>query len=172
MGAVIGIDLGTTNTAVAVVRDGRPRVLEDSRGYRVIPSCVAAKASGRFVVGHAAKSMILTDPECTAYAIKRVLGRGFGTPEVRAVRDRVSYRMEAGEDGLVRVLIGDRLMTPTEIIGVLLRVARETVESVLEDTVQEAVVTVPAYFNHRQRAATLEAARLAGLPGAAPPFTA
>ena len=163
MGAVIGIDLGTTNTAVAVVQDGRPRVLEDSRGYRVIPSCIAVKESGRFVVGHAAKSMILTDPERTVYAVKRVLGRAFDTPEVNSVHSRVAYRLERGDDGFARVLLGQRVMTPTEVIAVVLRVARETAESVLQEPVSDAVVTVPAYFNHRQRAATLEAARLAGL---------
>jgi len=163
MGAVIGIDLGTTNTVVAVVEGGRPRVLEDSRGYRVIPSCVAAKESGRFVVGHAAKSMILTHPDRTVYAVKRLLGRPFDAEETREAVSRVGYHAESTEEGWVQLQVGEGTMSPVEVIAVVLRVARETAEAVLGEPVQEAVVTVPAYFNHRQRSSTLEAARRAGL---------
>jgi molecular chaperone DnaK len=163
MGAVIGIDLGTTNTVVAVVEGGRPRVLEDSRGYRVIPSCVAAKETGRFVVGHAAKSMILTHPDRTVYAVKRLLGRPFDAPETQEAVSRVGYHVEPTAEGWVQLRVGERTMSPVEVIAVVLRVARETAEAVLGEPVQEAVVTVPAYFNHRQRSSTLEAARRAGL---------
>lgn len=164
MARVIGIDLGTTNTAVAVLDGGRPRVLEDDRGYKVLPSVVSAKGEGRFVVGQAAHNLIITAPERTVYATKRLIGRRFDSPEVQRVLTRVQYKLRPAADGGVQMLVGDQWMTPTEVAAVILQVARGIAERALGDTVSDAVITVPAYFNHAQRKATLEAAQLAGLP--------
>ena len=163
MGRVIGIDLGTTNTAVAVLDAGRPRVIEDSRGYRVVPSCVSVRPNGRLVVGQAARDLVLTNPDRSVYAVKRLLGRRFDTSEAAETMSRVNYQVLPSEDGLCQVVLGDRVMRPVEVISIILGVAREMAETALGEAVDEAVVTVPAYFNHAQRAATLEAAHRAGL---------
>ena len=163
MGKAIGVDLGTTNTAVAVLVDGRPRVLEDEKGYKVLPSCVAFKGDGKRVVGQTARNLIITQPENTAYAIKRLMGRRYDSPEVAEVKKLVSYHIAQADDGMCKVRVGDDWYTPVEISAVILQVAREMAERSLGDTVDEAVITVPAYFNHAQRSATFDAARLAGL---------
>ena len=163
MGKAIGIDLGTTNTAVAVLVDGRPRVLEDERGYKVLPSCVSLKVDGQFVVGEAARNLAITQPERTVYAVKRLAGRRHDSAEAVQIRSRVSYGVGPDDDGGCLVQIGDDWYTPTEVQAVILQVARSIAERALDEEVDEAVITVPAYFNHQQRAATLEAARMAGL---------
>ncbi len=163
MGKAIGIDLGTTNTAVAVLMDGRPRVLEDDKGYKVLPSCVTFKGDGTRVVGQAAKNLIITRPDQTAYAVKRLMGRRFDSPEVAEVQKLVSYQIGPAPDGGCRIRLGDDWFTPVQISAVLLQVAREMAEKALGEPVTEAVITVPAYFNHAQRAATFEAAQIAGL---------
>jgi molecular chaperone DnaK len=163
MGKAIGIDLGTTNTAVAVLIDGRPRVLEDERGYKVLPSCVSMKADGQFVVGQAARNLAIINPERTVYAVKRLIGRRFDSPEAVQIRSRVSYAIGPADDGSCLVQMGDDWYTPTEVCALVLQVARGIAERALDEEVTEAVITVPAYFNHQQRAATLEAAKMAGL---------
>jgi len=163
MGRVIGIDLGTTNTAIAVVKDDKPVVLKDAKGYSVIPSCVCNKGDGRYVVGHAAKSMVLTSPERTVYGVKRLIGRKFDSPEVQEAVQNASYDIRESSDGMVEVEMGGEWFSPMEVSSIILQVAREVAEAALGESVSEAVITVPAYFNHAQRAATLEAARLAGL---------
>lgn len=163
MGRTIGIDLGTTNTVVAVLEDGRPRVLEDEKGYKVLPSVVSWKGEGRYVVGPAAKNLILTAPDKTVYAVKRLMGRRFDSPEVQDARKRMTFGIEAGPDGYCQVEVGDTLMTPVEVSAVILQVARQIAERAIGEEVEEAVITVPAYFNHAQRTATMDAARLAGL---------
>jgi molecular chaperone DnaK len=163
MGKAIGIDLGTTNTAVAVLVDGRPRVLEDERGYKVLPSCVSMKDDGQFVVGQAARNLAITRPDRTVYAVKRLAGRRHDSAEAVQIRSRVSYGVGPDEDGGCLVQIGDDWYTPTEVQAVILQVARSIAERALDEEVDEAVITVPAYFNHQQRSATLEAAKMAGL---------
>ena len=163
MGKVIGIDLGTTNTAIAVFDGGRPRVLEDDRGYRVLPSCVSVKDDGKFIVGQAARSLVLTRPSHTVYAVKRLIGRRYDSVEAEEARRRMPYPIHPAADGGCLVAMGDDNYTPTEISALILQVARGIAERSLGDTVDEVVLTVPAYFNHAQRAATFEAARLAGL---------
>ncbi len=163
MGRTIGIDLGTTNTVVAVLQDGRPRVLEDEKGYKVLPSVVSWKGEGRYVVGPAAKNLILTAPDKTVYAAKRLMGRRYDSPEIQDMRNRVAYRIEASPDGYCQVEVGDTLMTPVEVNAVILQVARQIAERAIGEEVEEAVITVPAYYNHAQRAATMESARIAGL---------
>jgi molecular chaperone DnaK len=163
MGKTIGIDLGTTNTCVAVLKDGRPNVLKDEKGYKVLPSVVSMKGEGRYVVGQQAKNLILTAPGKTVYAAKRLMGRRADSPEAARVRERMAYTIEAGPDGLCQVVLGDMIMTPVEISSIVLRMAKQIAERTLGEEVTEAVITVPAYFNHGQRAATMEAAQLAGL---------
>ena len=163
MQKAIGIDLGTTNTVVAVLLDGRPQVLEDDRGYRVLPSVVTIDGLGAEVVGHAARNRILTDPDKTVYAIKRLMGRRFDSEQIADARQRVGYRIEAAPDGTCVVVAGGRTLSPVEVSAMILRTAREMAERALGQPVEEAVITVPAYFNHQQRNATMEAAQLAGL---------
>ncbi len=163
MGKSIGIDLGTTNTAVAVIIDGRPKVLEDEKGYKVLPSCVSWKGEGRYVIGQAAKNLILSAPERTVYAVKRLIGRRYDSVEVQRTAERVGFGLERGPDGGVLVALGEETLTPSEVCSVILQVSRQIAERALGEEVDEAVITVPAYFTHTQREATLEAARLAGL---------
>jgi molecular chaperone DnaK len=163
MGKAIGIDLGTTNTAVAVMVDGRPRVIEDSKGYKVMPSCITVRPDGSRLVGHAAHGLIITQPESTAYATKRLMGRRFDSHEVTETRQRMAYRIDPAQDGTCLLGLGNETLSPVEVSAELLKAARDMVEAALAEEVDEAVITVPAYFNHAQRAATLEAARTAGL---------
>ncbi len=163
MSKSIGIDLGTTNTAVAVVVDGRPKVLEDEKGYKVLPSCVSSKGDGRYVIGQAAKNLILSAPDATVYAIKRLIGRRFDSPEVVRTSERVGFRIQQASDGGVLVGLGDEFLSPAEASSIILQVARQIAERALGESVEEAVITVPAYFTHAQREATLEAARMTGL---------
>ncbi len=163
MSTSIGIDLGTTNTAVAVVVDGRPRVLEDEKGYKVLPSCVSSRGQGRYVIGQAAKNLVLSQPENTVYAIKRLMGRRFDSEEVQATRKRVGYTIIESSDGKTQVQLGDEFLTPVQVSSVILKVARQIAERGIDGPVSEAVVTVPAYFTHAQREATLEAVHGAGL---------
>ncbi len=163
MGRIVGIDLGTTNTAVAVLQDGRPRVIEDDRGYKVLPSVVSARGEGRYIVGQAAHNLILTHPDRTVYATKRLIGRRFDSVEVQRMRERVQYQMRPAPDGSVQVQVGDQWMSPAEVAAVVLQVARTIAEKALGEPVDEAVITVPAHFNHLQREQTMEAARIAGL---------
>jgi molecular chaperone DnaK len=163
MGRTIGIDLGTTNTAVAVFDKGRPRVLEDDKGYKVLPSVISRKADGSFVVGHAAKARILTHPDSTVYAIKRLVGRRFDSDQVANARRRMPYEISEGSESGCMVSIGGAEMSPVDVSAIVLKVAKQIAERALGEPVDEAVITVPAYFNHSQRSATMEAAELAGL---------
>ena len=163
MGKAIGIDLGTTNTAVAVLVDGRPRVLEDEKGYKVLPSAVSLRDGGSFHVGHSARGLTITEPKRTLTAVKRLMGRHFDSPEVNEARARMSYDIVEAPDGTASIKIGDQVFRPEEICALVLQVARGIAERALNEPVDEAVITVPAYFNHAQRTATMEAARLAGM---------
>ncbi len=163
MPRIIGIDLGTTNTAVAVMEAGRPRVIEDERGYKVLPSVISAKGEGKFVVGQAAHNLILTRPERTVYATKRLIGRRYDSAEVQEAIRRVNYKVRPAPDGGVELQVGDQWMSPTEVAAVVLQVAKTIAEKALGERIEEAVISVPAYFNHAQRKATSEAAEMAGL---------
>ncbi len=163
MGKAIGIDLGTTNTAVAVLIDGRPRVIEDDKGYKVLPSCVSMQPGGKAVVGQAARSLALTQPDRTVQAVKRLIGRRFDSPEVEQIRRRAGFGIKPAPDGTCLVVMAGETWTPVQVSALVLQHAREIAEKALDETVDEAVITVPAYFNHAQRSATFEAARLAGL---------
>ncbi|NOY28453.1 MAG: Hsp70 family protein, partial [Oligoflexia bacterium] len=163
MHTAIGIDLGTTNTAVAVLVDGRPKVLADDKGYRVMPSVVTIDEYGTEIVGHAARNRILTDPDRTVYAIKRLIGRRFDSAQVTEARQRMGFDIEAGPDGGCMVIAASQRLTPVEVSAMILRTAREMAERALGEPVEEAVITVPAYFNNQQRTATYQAAELAGM---------
>ena len=163
MGRTIGIDLGTTNTAVAVFMKGRPKVLEDEKGYKVLPSVVCQKDDGSFVVGQAAKNRILTDPHHTVYAAKRLIGRQADSRQAQDASRRMPYEVVEGPDGEAHVTIGEHVMSPVEVSAIILKVAKQIAEKALGETVDDAVITVPAYFNHSQRAATMKAAEMAGL---------
>ena len=159
MGKIIGIDLGTTNSCVSVMEGGEPTVVQNSEGQRTTPSIVAFTDKGR-LVGQPAKNQMVTNPERTVYSIKRFMGRRFA--EVPEEIKMVPYRVtDSGND--VRVHIDDKQYSPPEISAAVLQKMKETAESYLGETVTEAVITVPAYFNDSQRQATKDAGRIAGL---------
>ena len=159
MGKIIGIDLGTTNSCVSVMEGGEPTVVQNSEGQRTTPSIVAFTDKGR-LVGQPAKNQMVTNPERTVYSIKRFVGRRFA--EVPEEIKMVPYRVtDSGND--VRVHIGDKQYSPPEISAAVLQKMKETAENYLGETVTEAVITVPAYFNDSQRQATKDAGRIAGL---------
>ena len=160
MGKIIGIDLGTTNSCVAVMEGGQPVVIPNSEGQRTTPSIVAFTDKGERLVGQPAKNQMITNPDSTVYSIKRFMGRRFD--EVKAEIGRVPFTVsESGND--VRVQIRDSLFSPPEISAAILQKMRKTAEDYLGEPVTDAVITVPAYFNDAQRQATKDAGRIAGL---------
>jgi molecular chaperone DnaK len=160
MGRIIGIDLGTTNSCVAVMEGGEPVVIANSEGMRTTPSIVGFTAKGERVIGQPAKNQMITNPENTVYSIKRFMGRRF--EEVGSEMKLVPYRVvPAGND--VRVDISGKLYSPQEISAFILQKMKKTAEDYLGEPVTEAVITVPAYFNDAQRQATKDAGRIAGL---------
>jgi len=158
----IGIDLGTTNSVAAALVEGRPQILEDSRGHARVPSVVAFQGWD-FTVGEAAKDLVLTHPKQTVYGVKRLMGRRFDSREAMDARRRMAYRIEEASDGGVLVGLGDHNFTPVDISAVILKAVRENAERILGGEVSEAVITIPAHFTHAQRLATLDAAKLAGI---------
>jgi molecular chaperone DnaK len=163
VGAIVGIDLGTTNSCVAVVKNGRPIVLEDDRGYNILPSCVATSGKGRFLVGHGAKALILNHPKNTLHSVKRLLGRKFTSPEVQEAARHLSYEIFADEHDNVVLRMGDVEVTPVEASSIVLKAVKEIAEKNIGEPVTEAVITVPASFSHQQRRDTMAAAEQAGL---------
>jgi molecular chaperone DnaK len=161
MGRIIGIDLGTTNSCVAVMEGGEPVVIQNSEGQRTTPSIVGFTAKGERLVGQPAKNQIVTNPENTVYSIKRFMGRRFG--EVPAEIGMVPYTIKDSGNGEVRVAVHDKEYSPQEISAAVLQKMKKTAEDYLGETVTEAVITVPAYFNDAQRQATKDAGRIAGL---------
>ena len=161
MGKVLGIDLGTTNSAVAVLEGGEPTIIINSEGDRTTPSVVAFRKEGERVVGKAAKNQAITNPENTITSIKRFVGRRF--EETVSERKTVAYEVEKGKDGRAVVSIEGKHFTPEEISAMVLQKLKADAEAYLGETVTEAVITVPAYFNDMQRQATKDAGRIAGL---------
>lgn len=163
MGKIIGIDLGTTNSCVAVMEGNEPVVIANSEGRRTTPSIVAFldNGKGERKVGDPAKRQAITNPKNTVSSIKRFMGKKFN--EVSEERKLVSYQVESGNNDTVRIRIGDRLYTPQEISAMILQKMKSTAEDYLGTTVTEAIVTVPAYFNDAERQATKEAGQIAGL---------
>ena len=163
MGRAIGIDLGTTNTVISVMDSGRPRVLVDDKGYKVLPSCISMKEDGGFIVGQAARDRILTSPDETLYSVKRLIGRLYDSEEMLQLRRHLGYPIRRAEDGSCALMAGGEAYNPTEVSALVLQVAKGIAERSLGEEVSSAVITVPAYFNHAQRKATLAAAKVAGI---------
>ena len=163
MAKVIGIDLGTTNSVVAVMEAGEPTVLENSEGSRLTPSVVAITKSGERLVGQVAKRQAVTNPENTVFSIKRLMGRKFDDPEVQRTMKSVPYKITRAPNGDVRVVLGGREYSPPEISAMILQKLRIDAEAKLGEKVTQAVITVPAYFNDAQRQATKDAGTIAGL---------
>lgn len=161
MSKIIGIDLGTTNSCVAVMEGNEPVVIPNSEGKRTTPSVVGFIEGGERKVGDPAKRQSITNPTKTIFSIKRFMGNTFN--EVSAERKRVPYNVEQGENNALRIRIDDRTYTPQEISAMILQKMKKTAEDYLGQTVSEAVITVPAYFNDSQRQATKEAGEIAGL---------
>lgn len=163
MERVIGIDLGTTNSCVAIVDGGVPVVIPNRGGYRTTPSMIAIAENGKRLVGHIAKRQAITNAEHTAYAVKRLIGRKYRSPEVRATTTAVPYRIVEGPHDDVRVQVRDRIYSIPELAAFILQEMKLVAEEFLGVEVERAVVTVPAYFNDGQRQATKDAGRIAGL---------
>jgi molecular chaperone DnaK len=163
MSKVIGIDLGTTNSCVAVMEGRNAKVIENSEGMRTTPSMVAFTESGERLVGQAAKRQAVTNPENTFFAIKRLIGRRFTDPMVKKDTDLVPYKIVTGDNGDAWVEGRGKKYAPSQISAFILQKMKETAEAYLGETVTEAVITVPAYFNDSQRQATKDAGRIAGL---------
>src|SRR5579864_210268 len=163
MSKVIGIDLGTTNSCVAVMEGKQAKVIENSEGARTTPSMVAFTESGERLVGQAAKRQAVTNPESTFFAIKRLIGRRFNDPMVSKDIDLVPYKIIPGDNGNAWVESRGKNYAPSQISAFILQKMKETAEAYLGETVTQAVITVPAYFNDSQRQATKDAGRIAGL---------
>ncbi|NMB74645.1 MAG: Hsp70 family protein [Myxococcales bacterium] len=162
-GPIIGIDLGTTNTCCAVVKNGRPLVIPSRRGHNTVPSVVAVNPVGEVLVGHAARSQMEINPERTIYGSKRLIGRPFASPVVRQVRDRFHYRIVEGPRREAAVQIGERQFSLEEVASKILEEIRAIAQDYLGTLVQRAVITVPANYNENQRQAVCRAGELAGL---------
>jgi molecular chaperone DnaK len=163
MAKVIGIDLGTTNSCVAVMEAGEPKVITNAEGSRTTPSMVAFTDSNERIVGQVAKRQAITNPERTVYAVKRLIGRKYVDPEVQKDIKVCSYKITRADNGDAQVSIGDKGYSPAEISAMILTKMKQTAEDYLGEPVSDAVVTVPAYFNDSQRQATKDAGRIAGL---------
>ncbi|HSG21035.1 MAG TPA: molecular chaperone DnaK, partial [Burkholderiaceae bacterium] len=163
MAKIIGIDLGTTNSCVAVIEAGQPKVIENSEGARTTPSIIAYMDDGEILVGAPAKRQAVTNPKNTLYAVKRLIGRKFGDKEVQKDIDLMPFQIVKAENGDAWVSVRDSRLAPPQVSAEVLRKMKKTAEDYLGHEVTEAVITVPAYFNDAQRQATKDAGRIAGL---------
>ncbi|MEM8833090.1 MAG: molecular chaperone DnaK [Pseudomonadota bacterium] len=163
MSKVIGIDLGTTNSCVAVMDGKEPKVIENSEGARTTPSMVAFTKDDERLVGTPAKRQAVTNPENTVFAIKRLIGRRFNDEDVKDMASKAPFAIVEGDNGDAWVEINGEKMAPSQISAMILQKMKETAESYLGETVEQAVITVPAYFNDSQRQATKDAGKIAGL---------
>lgn len=163
MAKVIGIDLGTTNSCVAVMEGGKPKVIENVEGARTTPSIVAFAKDGERLIGQPAKRQAVTNPESTVFAVKRLIGRRFDDPITKKDTELVPYTIVKGANGDAWVKAGGEDYSPSQISAFILQKMKETAESYLGETVTQAVITVPAYFNDAQRQATKDAGKIAGL---------
>ncbi|GAB6068814.1 molecular chaperone DnaK [Methylothermus subterraneus] len=165
MAKILGIDLGTTNSCMAILEGGKAKVIENAEGTRTTPSIVAFTKDGEVLVGHPAKRQAITNPQNTFYAVKRLIGRRFDDPVVKKDMDMVPYKIVSAPNGdaWVEVPALGKKMAPPEISARVLRKLKEDAEAYLGEEIKEAVITVPAYFNDSQRQATKDAGRIAGL---------
>ena len=163
MGKIIGIDLGTTNSCVALMDGEKPKVLENAEGARTTPSIIAFTDDGETLVGQPAKRQAVTNPDSTLFAIKRLIGRRFKDDVVQKDIKMVPYKISEADNGDAWVEVKGDKKAPPQISAEILKKMKKTAEDYLGDTVTEAVITVPAYFNDSQRQATKDAGRIAGL---------
>ena len=163
MSKVIGIDLGTTNSCVALMDGDTPKVIENAEGRRTTPSVVAFTEDGQVLVGDAAKRQAVTNPENTIFAVKRLIGRRFDEEVVQRDIELMPYKIVKAKNGDAWIEAGGKQMSPQEVSAKILQKMKSTAEDYLGEEVREAVVTVPAYFNDSQRQATKDAGKIAGL---------
>ena len=163
MGKILGIDLGTTNSAIAIVEGGEPHIIENAEGNRTTPSVVALSKTGERLVGLIAKRQAVTNPKNTVYQIKRFIGHTFDEPGVEKDRASVPFEMQKGANGGIEVKMGDKWYRPEEVSAMILQKLKADAEAKLGEPITEAVITVPAYFNDTQRQATKDAGKIAGL---------
>ena len=163
MAKIIGIDLGTTNSCVAIMESGKPKVIENSEGSRTTPSVVAYTEGGEILVGAPAKRQAVTNAKNTIFAVKRLIGRKFEENEVKKDIGLMPYSIVNADNGDAWVEVRRQKIAPQQVSAEVLRKMKKTAEDYLGETVTEAVITVPAYFNDSQRQATKDAGRIAGL---------
>ncbi len=163
MGKIIGIDLGTTNSCVAILEGGQPKVIENAEGARTTPSIIAYQEDGEILVGASAKRQAVTNPKNTLFAVKRLIGRKYEEKEVQKDIGLMPYSISKADNGDAWVSVRDKKLAPPQISAEVLRKMKKTAEDYLGEEVTEAVITVPAYFNDAQRQATKDAGRIAGL---------
>ncbi|MFZ9722865.1 MAG: Hsp70 family protein, partial [Burkholderiaceae bacterium] len=163
MSKIIGIDLGTTNSCVAILEAGQPKVIENSEGARTTPSIIAYMEDGEILVGAPAKRQAVTNPKNTLYAAKRLIGRKFTDKEVQKDIELMPFEIVKADNGDAWVQVRDKKLAPPQVSAEVLRKMKKTAEDYLGHEVTEAVITVPAYFNDAQRQATKDAGRIAGL---------
>jgi molecular chaperone DnaK len=163
MGKIIGIDLGTTNSVVAVMEGGEPTVIPSAEGERLVPSVVAVNKNHERLVGRVARNQAVVNPENTIFSIKRFMGRKFEDPEVKKALSRVPYKVAKAPNGDIRVILDGREYSPPEVSAMILAKLKTDAEAYLGESITQAVITVPAYFNDAQRNATKDAGKIAGL---------
>src|SRR3989338_7850770 len=162
MSKILGIDLGTTNSAMAIVENGETKIIENKEGARTTPSIVAITKAGERVVGVLDKRQAVTNPQNTIFSVKRLIGRKFSDPEVQKDKKNLPYQIKESADGGVDVKMGDKWLKPTEISAMILQKLKADAEAKLGETITEAIITVPAYFDDAQRKATKVAGEIAG----------
>ena len=162
MPKIIGIDLGTTNSAVAVIEAGEPKIIENKEGNRTTPSVVALSKNGERLVGLLAKRQAITNPQNTIYSVKRLIGRNFSDKEAQDIVKYVPFETKEGENGVVEIKMGEEWKRPAEVSAMVLQKLKQDTEDRLGEKIEEAVITVPAYFNDAQRKATKDAGTIAG----------
>lgn len=163
MSKILGIDLGTTNSAMAIIEGGQPKIIENAEGQRTTPSIVAISKTGERIVGLLAKRQAVTNPQNTIYGIKRFIGHSFDDAEVTKDRGSVPYAIEKSDNGGVKVKMNDKYYRPEEVSAMILQKLKADAEAKLGEKITEAIITVPAYFNDAQRQATKDAGAIAGL---------
>ncbi len=163
MGVVIGIDLGTTNSCVAYLEGGKPKVIPNLEGQKTTPSVVSLTSSGETLIGSLALRQAVTNPENTVLAIKRLIGKKYDSKEAKETEKKMPYKLASAENGDVMVVVNSEMISPQEVSSLILGYLKECAEAYLEQEVEEAVITVPANFNDHERKATKDAARICGL---------
>ena len=162
MSKILGIDLGTTNSCIAIIEGGQPKVLENAEGNRTTPSVIAMSKKGERLVGQTAKRQAVTNPENTLYSVKRLIGRRFEDAEVQQAKKTLPYKIVKSGNN-VKVTMNGTDYTPQEISAMILAKLKADAEAKIGETISDAVITVPAYFDDAQRKATKEAGEIAGL---------